>query len=522
MPETTSNNSLSTVSIRPGVAVLSVLSHLNYRPWFAVAEFVDNALQSFLTNRERLLRPGGRPAKLSVDILIDDMDGGRVVVRDNAAGIGEQDYERAFKPAAVPTDRTGLSEFGMGMKSAACWFGRRWSVRTTAIGESVERFVAFDVDLIVSEGTEEIAVTSRPVLPTYHYTEIKISGLHQKLSPVTVGKIKRHLASIYRVFLRRGILQIEFNTEALTYEEPEVLVAQPYRSQDGQAVTWRKEIDLDLGVGLRAHGFAGLRRVGSTRTAGFALFRRDRLIQGSADEGYRPDAVFGEPNSFTYQRLFGELYLEGFEVSHTKDGFRWDENEETFLELLREELDKEPLPLLDQAEGYRARARTDDLRAGAELAGRRTAEVIQKGVPEVLGRQIGSTPDPAPPAQDLPSASLATRRVIPVELDGQQWQIILELTDDPAIGDWLDLCEQPIPEGTPDCEPGCRVGVRLSLTHPFMERFGGADANRIEPLLRVAAAIALAETSARKSGVRYASSIRHHVNDLLLNALAAP
>ena len=37
-------------------------------------------------------------------------------------------------PAAIPPDRSGLSEFGMGMKSAACWFAPRWSVRTKALG----------------------------------------------------------------------------------------------------------------------------------------------------------------------------------------------------------------------------------------------------------------------------------------------------------------------------------------------------------------------------------------------------
>jgi hypothetical protein len=36
------------VNIRPGVSVLSVLRHLNYSPWFALAEFVDNAVQSFI------------------------------------------------------------------------------------------------------------------------------------------------------------------------------------------------------------------------------------------------------------------------------------------------------------------------------------------------------------------------------------------------------------------------------------------------------------------------------------------
>ena len=39
---------LQRVNIRPGVKVLSVLQHLNYRPWFALAEFVDNSIQSFI------------------------------------------------------------------------------------------------------------------------------------------------------------------------------------------------------------------------------------------------------------------------------------------------------------------------------------------------------------------------------------------------------------------------------------------------------------------------------------------
>ena len=56
--------------------------------------------------------------------------------------------------------------------------------------------------------------------------------------------------------------------------------------------------------------------------------------------------VFGHSNSYRYQRLFGELHLDGFEVSHTKDGFRWDENEQPFLELLREYLDSGDVPLL--------------------------------------------------------------------------------------------------------------------------------------------------------------------------------
>src|SRR5207248_66431 len=70
------------VNIRPGVSVLTVLAHLNYRPWFALAEFVDNSIQSFLTNREKLRDVN--QTKLRVTIDINTADSGSIIVRDNA------------------------------------------------------------------------------------------------------------------------------------------------------------------------------------------------------------------------------------------------------------------------------------------------------------------------------------------------------------------------------------------------------------------------------------------------------
>src|SRR5215467_13055071 len=129
------------INIRPEVTILSVLRHLNYKPWFALAEFVDNSIQSFLSSRERLISEDGRGFQLKVEIEYEDSGETRLTVRDNAAGICERDYARAFRPAEIPPDRSGLSEFGIGMKSAACWFGSRWRVRTSALGEAVEKTV---------------------------------------------------------------------------------------------------------------------------------------------------------------------------------------------------------------------------------------------------------------------------------------------------------------------------------------------------------------------------------------------
>ncbi len=509
---------LSKVSIRPGVAMLSVLRHLNYRPWYAVAEFVDNSLQSYLDHRESLDRLHGPGFKLRVAIELSAADGGRLVVRDNAAGIHEADYPRAFRPAEIPPNTAGMAEFGMGMKSAACWFAKRWTVRTSALGEPVVRTVHFDIERIVHDRMEELGVKAEPAAADDHFTEITMEGLHRIPKANTVAKIKQHLRSIYRVFLRRGLVELSLDGDPLRYQEVRILRAPYYKNPGGEPVEWRKEIDFDFGGSLRATGFAALRETASTSEAGFALFRRDRLIVGSADEGYRPEAVFGKSNSYRYQRLFGELHLDGFEVTHTKDGFHWEEHEDVFLELLRDELDKHPLPLLQQAEEHRVRPKPVDLTPAAETATRRTADVIEREVPPVLGHQLDAAPEEKAPPAELPAAApVAARREIAVEVRAERWLITIELSADAGVGDWLDLGEDLPREGGVR-----RLSVRLALAHPFMERFGGTDPERIEPLLRVAAGLALAETSARASGVRSAGTIRRNLNEFLRDALSKP
>jgi len=234
-----------------------------------------------------------------------------------------------------------------------------------ALEEDVERTISFDISKIVRDRIEELTIDSKHVREKTHFTEITLQGLHRSLQSRTLGKIKEHLASIYRVFVREGVLKLTFDGDPLVYAEPPILKAPYFKKPHDGSVLWRKEIDFDFGKGQRAWGFAALRATASTTLAGFALFRRNRLIQGSADEGYRPEAVFGHTNSYRYQRLFGELHLEGFEISHTKDGFRWEEHEDVFLSLLKEYLDESPLPLLAQAEGYRVRPKRSKIKQAA-------------------------------------------------------------------------------------------------------------------------------------------------------------
>jgi hypothetical protein len=159
---------IATVDIRPGVSVLAVLRHLNYRPWFALGEFVDNAVESFMRHRGALEDAEDSGFRLRVEIDVDASTSARISIRDNAAGIFEAEYARAFRPAAIPPDRSGLAEFGMGMKSAACWFAPKWTVRTSELGEGVARTIHFDIDNIVRDTFKSLrsAKNRRPPAPT--------------------------------------------------------------------------------------------------------------------------------------------------------------------------------------------------------------------------------------------------------------------------------------------------------------------------------------------------------------------
>ncbi len=519
-------NQLAPIEIRPEVTMLSVLRHLNYKAWFAMAEFIDNALQSSIANGNELKALHDGQFQLKVDIKIDTSGSGQIVITDNAAGISEIDFPRAFRAAQVPTDRSGLSEFGMGMKSAACWFAEKWSVRTKAIGESTERTIFFDVRNIVENKIESLNTEIREVDPSTHYTVVTLRGLHHMPQGRTVGKIRDHLASIYRVFLRDGRLSLQLNGVPLNYQSPDILNAVIYASPGIQAqgdgivpVEWRKDIDLDFGGNQRVKGFAALRAVGSTPLAGFALFRRDRLIEGSFDESYRPSYVFKQTNSYPYQRLFGELHVEGFEVSHTKDGFRWEEFEDIFLEHLKEQIEEAPLDLLAQAENYRALPSRKSIETQAAAATVAVATYVEKDVAPLL---VEATQYPTE-ANELPFELIArelqsSERIVEVHDGNHQWVITLRTSVDPAAEDWVSVAKNDQP--TDSGENIRRLTIDLSLAHPFSNEFLGANNENVEVLLRISTAICIALVLSEDVSAEPPESFLYHFNYLMRGALA--
>ncbi len=513
----------STIEIRPEVTMLSVLRHLNYKAWFAMAEFIDNAIQSFVANQELLRLIDGPDYQLTVRIKIETSGPGLITITDNAAGISDADFPRAFRAAQVPDDRSGLSEFGMGMKSAACWFARTWSVRTKAVNESIERTISFDVRHIVENRIESLSTTAIDADPRAHYTVVSLTGLHHSPQGRTIQKIKEHLASIYRMYTRDGRLVLWVNDEQLQYQTPTTLIAVPYvgasipaEGSEVKEVEWRKELDFDFGEGQRVTGFAALRETGSTSLAGFALFRRDRLIEGSHDDTYRPPLIFKQTNSYPYQRLFGELQIEGFDVSHTKDGFRWEEFEEIFLEYLKAELEKSPLDLLAQAENYRALPTRRSIQERAIAATTLVANYIEREVVPLLQESHEDRDSPEPlPVELPPNLTEASSRTIEINDGTWDWKITLRTSVDPAIDQWVSVAQSSSATGD-ECRT---LTLDVSLAHPFSTRFLGANSENIELLLRFASAVCIALALTHDVAGDPPETMLYFFNSLLRGAL---
>lgn len=528
------------VNIRPSVNVLGMFRDMNYKPWYAIGEFVDNSLQSYLDNADKLRRRHGRGYKFRIDITTNPDNGGELVVHDNAGGIGLDRFDSAFETAAAPPERN-LSRYGVGMKAAACWFSPNWKVRTKALDEAVRRVVVFDVPVIRRRELETLDVEEQPVKRTDgSFTEISMKPLYEARREVfsgrTIAKVKSHLASIYRIYLRRGELILRVNGVELEYTIPDVLHAIAWESAAGKSgpagtrkLDWEKDLNFRFGK-YQATGRAALRAKGKRSEAGFAVFQRDRLILGSGgspEDAYRPSDIFGGPETYRSLRLFGEVHVpdipDEIEPVSTKDQFTWsDATHSEFRRALKEALNAAPLRLLTQADNYRSRT--------AEVIGRRGIEAALEGTADSIGalgpiveEQVRGSSVESPPTR-LPSTDLRGSRESSIEINGETWLVTIELSQAPGLEEWVAVRDTEAGPAGARAKRGKksvrRLGIQIATEHPFMQKWV-RNANDLEAVLRIATGIALAVITAREIGAGKTYTVLSHLNAYMFDALAA-
>ncbi|MDO4242830.1 MAG: ATP-binding protein [Actinomyces sp.] len=250
------------MTVRPGVGMLALFPAMNYKAWYAIGEFVDNALQSWAANRHRLVEAFGDDAHLEIEVQFSETSN-TITVTDNAAGISEIDIPRAFTPASPPADTSGLSQFGIGMKSAATWYANDFTVTTSALDENVRRTVHFDVPAIVESNRSTIPLFEEPAGPLEHGTTLILRHLNQPIPKGrTLGKIREYLQSIYRTFIADPDVTIIVQGRKLAPVNPDLLTASRWDRPHEAPVEWKKDVAITLASGAKVTGWAGLLKDG--------------------------------------------------------------------------------------------------------------------------------------------------------------------------------------------------------------------------------------------------------------------
>jgi hypothetical protein len=138
---------------------------------------------------------------------------------------------------------------------------------------------------------------------------------------------------MFRRDINSGKVEIFFDDEPLKFE--------PYNTLVFDNQEWKKQVDFSFIFNEKQYsvtGFVGILGEGSSGfgRAGFALFRRNRIVIGGEDDYYKPNEIFIQAQNPISHKLYGELDLDDFPINQAKDGFIWDDGLEIkFVEELK-------------------------------------------------------------------------------------------------------------------------------------------------------------------------------------------
>jgi len=505
-----------TVNITPGVGAYGMFPNYNYSAWLALAEFLDNSISSFQKHHDQLKKLHGEEFQLRLSVSYDSQ-AGTLEICDNAAGISDTEWPRAFSLAKPPDDLRFIGRFGVGMKAAALWFGKEFTVRTTALGEPHEKTLVWDNEFVVKEEPTELYETTREVDVNDHYTILTIRRLQKPPKTATVTKIKSFLPNIYRGFLNQGLVKIFWNDEELKFEEPPTLVAPPQWSQEEPAIRWDQQVVLRMDDGIEIRGRVFLLERYRRRFTALNLFWHNRLIKGNIDPNFRPEELFGGPQSERTGRLCVDLHLNEYEPTVDKQGFQFQDDE---LQEIIEALKQEVPEMLRQATDYR-----NPKPAGEEIP---QTEPIATAAEAILVSPEPATAESPYPPPNTSADPVANQEVVPIRslelpVGNQLWRIHLQLgtrIDDTSFvqineADGWDQEQVSASDQVP--RPVKQLTITLGMQHPYVNRHWGNDEAAKAILLHLAAAIGYGEIAARRAGAERVTFVRNNMDAFLRN-----
>lgn len=459
---------MAEIDIEVKQGVLETYHNYPYKSPQVFGEFIDNAIQSFEDNKNILT--GNPDYKLKVAITIEWATSADNVVRaktitieDNSAGMTKEKFADAFKSADRTTTRIGMNEFGMGMKVAACWLGKKWRVETKSLAEHETHILDIDVEKISRENLKTLPSQETIEPDRKHGTKIIINDMwsQTQIKKDSEDYLIKGIASIYRYFIRRGEIEISVNDNILTFDKYEVLKASPYTDLDAPEIEWTSNVTLQMGK-FGVSGYVSLLKDMDEEKRGVVIMRNHRVVMGfdPADRTIGK-SFMGQIGSNKYRRVFGELEVTGFEVAFGKNQVIDLEQLEALMKVVAGKLKVNGVNLLTQCDKYKKKARKPTPSPTPAPTPMPTPAPTPTPAPEPPVVPGGGANIPTPtPATPQPTSQFPKEGKF--KFGGIDYKIKMEEGTESAELFWNDLSQKS--ENILLC--------KVNMHHPFFEAYG--------------------------------------------------
>ncbi len=515
-------------NIKIGTGIMEAFTRMPVETEQLLREFIDNSTTSYYDHMVELNKVVTQQ-KCIVNIEWDDS---RIVIEDNSFGMNLEEFYRALRPNAKAESYSedARGKYGLGLKYAALNLGNHYTIDTTAFGSDKRYYAEIDLDVLKTD-IEELEYTISDVLASKHYTKITITKLARTLKEIPKKGTKRNtkskeellreaISQIYQFDITQGKLDVFLNGKKIVYNEPEFL-----QKKDGGEFFSTFDDTFDFGGKEYAyHGWIAILKKGDVTNAGFMLVQKERAIQLN----YRPEDLFGKSNDFRYQRVVGEISLDGdnWVVTFTKNAVKWDDFglEDTFIQSLKD--NSEITSIFDYAKSYRK---------SSENVTKDNVKKWQKDIEksfqsknnsaEVKNEDNPTTKD-QPLNDDTPNKTLKeTKEVstvktpedktsdepvcIPISYAGIDYEFeITPSADTLPETPWIKTQEKDAQNN--------KYRIEINVRSPFFEEYRDQKSKKL--ITKMALCVALAQLASKKSGLSIADS-QKYVEEL--NAILA-
>lgn len=353
------------IDIRPPLSIYNIFENLSYTLDSAFAEFIDNSTQAFKDNKGKLESSINDYVPKIYIIYYADKGKEKIQIIDNCYGIKNDKIDRVLKLNIRPqNDGNSRNEYGMGLKTAAFWFGKKLSIISKCSDEDFTTDVLLSLDKL--EDNVPVNYKDKDFFQKSFGFEcgtiLEINSLYKQNLPknqqlIRLGKIfsSKYRYDIQNENLEMHIIKKEDNKLFSVYNDE---IIEIHNLSEAKKITFYKEkfkIDEKTGKeqkiliddyldfeGNKYHitGEVGILSKGSRDNAGLILFRRQRSVLGDEKgKRYKPYKIFKDGASFEYQRIYGVINLDDFPIFQAKNGFRWENGLETaFIDFLYEKI----------------------------------------------------------------------------------------------------------------------------------------------------------------------------------------